>query len=92
MRRQGGRCAACGALPGTRRLHVDHSHAHTALSAQCDTLAPGGCRGLLCWTCNKTLGAAKDSIDRLECLALYLKRGWEIAVAHRDCRESLRYR
>ena len=40
---QGGGCAICGALPKTRRLHVDHDH------------KTGEIRGLLCYRCNKAL-------------------------------------
>lgn len=48
---QEGRCAICGTdTPGGRGgFHVDHNH---------DT---GGVRGLLCYSCNVSLGGFKDS-------------------------------
>lgn len=52
---QDGRCAICGVelsdLP-SRRVHVDHDHAHCPGQKSC-----GGCvRGILCGTCNAWLG------------------------------------
>jgi hypothetical protein len=43
------------------RLAVDHCH------------KTGKVRGLLCWSCNTTLGKVKDSIDLLLNMANYLK-------------------
>ena len=44
LREQGGHCALCPAVPGTRRLHVDHDH------------KTGRIRGaLLCHRCNRNL-------------------------------------
>jgi recombination endonuclease VII len=40
---QRGRCAICGAEPGTRRLNIDHDHRTMEL------------RGLLCHSCNRRL-------------------------------------
>lgn len=55
---QGGRCA-CGAIENP--LHVDHDH---------DT---GAVRGLLCGPCNRTLGMALESPERLLALVDYLR-------------------
>jgi len=62
---QGGACAVCkGTEPrqGKRRLCVDHDH------------ATGAIRGLLCFSCNVAIGAAKESAARLKDLAAYLER------------------
>ena len=56
---QGGMCGGCGLSP-TEALHVDHNH------------ATGAVRGLLCRTCNLSLGHAKDSQAVLRGLATYL--------------------
>lgn len=40
LEEQGGHCALCPAVPGVRRLHVDHDH------------VTGRVRGLLCLPCN----------------------------------------
>lgn len=64
---QDGVCAACGepesvVINGTpRRLAVDHDH---------DT---GNVRALLCGACNRALGMAGESPDRLRRLAAYIE-------------------
>lgn len=59
---QGGVCAICG---GTNRdgrnLAVDHDH------------ATGDIRGLLCGSCNPSLGKMKDSPELLRKAALYIE-------------------
>jgi len=70
--RQGGGCAVCGKRPGDVKLHTDHAH------------LTGECRGLLCWTCNATIGRARDDANRLATAAIYLKYGWQAAVVYRD--------
>jgi Recombination endonuclease VII len=66
---QGGRCAACGAVPETT-FHVDHDHRCCPGSKTC-----GKCvRSLLCHPCNVTLGFMRDDSDRLRALADYLDR------------------
>lgn len=50
---QGGVCAICQRPDADRRLAVDHDH------------ATGRVRGLLCKSCNKALGAFRDSTDLL---------------------------
>lgn len=66
--RQAGICAACGneeqersSKGYIRALCIDHDH---------DT---GQVRGLLCGSCNRALGHAKESVERLESLIHYLK-------------------
>jgi len=54
---QGGRCYLCERATGkTKRLAVDHDHACCPVTPTC-----GNCvRGLLCGTCNKIMGHARD--------------------------------
>ena len=54
---QGGKCALCQRATGkVRRLACDHDHACCDGPTSC-----GNCvRGLLCGTCNKTLGHYRD--------------------------------
>lgn len=66
---QGGGCAICGAEDAgggskheKRRLMVDHSH------------ETGKARGLLCSACNLAIGSMKDSPERLEKAASYLRK------------------
>jgi recombination endonuclease VII len=61
---QNGVCAICHGPPndGRKRLAVDHDH------------TTGEVRGLLCNSCNLTLGQAKDSEERLLAAAAYLRR------------------
>jgi hypothetical protein len=58
---QGNVCAMCGRPPGKNRLAIDHNH------------RTGLLRGGLCWLCNRLLGIVKDSVERLEKAAEYLK-------------------
>ena len=63
LEEQRGRCAICGnAQPCGRRLCVDHHH------------ASGAVRGLLCFRCNRALGALRDSPSLLRTAADYLER------------------
>ena len=63
---QSGRCLGCGKPePEKDRMNVDHNH------------ETGKVRGLLCNSCNRTLGYAQDSPDILRTLANYLEdRGY----------------
>lgn len=67
---QGGVCAICKRRPD-KPLCVDHDHA-------CCTGRTRGCgrcvRGLLCHTCNRTLGLLRDSSTTLREAADYLDR------------------
>jgi hypothetical protein len=51
-------CAICGS---TDRLHIDHNH------------ATGKVRAALCQNCNLALGLIKDSPERCESMANYLR-------------------
>lgn len=67
---QGGVCRICkcpetakrAKSDSTKALSVDHCH------------ATGRVRGLLCWSCNSTLGRVKDSPALLREMALYLEQ------------------
>lgn len=61
---QDGGCAICGVELGPRAktTHVDHCH------------TTGTVRGILCSTCNRVLGLAKDDPARLRASADYLER------------------
>ena len=78
LERQEGGCAICGQPPGSRRLHVDHNH------------LTGACRGLLCWTCNATIGRAHENMDRLRLAAAYLRFGWAVTLAWRQAERAMR--
>lgn len=67
---QGGRCAICRTdNPGTRTYwHVDHDH------------VTGRNRGLLCHSCNVTLGKVKESTDTLRRMIAYLE-AYSVAAA-----------
>lgn len=74
LARQGGVCAnpACDRTVSDdgRRLSVDHDHACCPGPKSC-----GKCvRGLLCHTCNATLGMVDDDPTRLLGLVAYLGR------------------
>lgn len=62
---QGGMCGICGQPPEGRtrgdQLYVDHCH------------ATGKVRGLLCHDCNISIGWMRDSPERLEAAAAYLR-------------------
>lgn len=57
---QNGRCAGCGTLPKSRRLHVDHDH------------KTGEVRGLLCFPCNSGLRRSA-SIEKMYRMIAYLE-------------------
>lgn len=60
---QGGVCAACAGPPNDDRpFMVDHNH------------VTGAVRGLLCNSCNLTLGTAKEDMNRLRGLIEYIAR------------------
>lgn len=58
---QDGKCAGCGDEFGDNVPHVDHNH------------ETGAVRALLCGPCNKALGMALESPERLIALARYMQ-------------------
>ena len=60
--KQGGQCLGCGKYQHelNRALDVDHDH------------KTGRIRGLLCMSCNRALGYAKDNVATLKRLIAYL--------------------
>lgn len=74
---QGGVCYLCRRARGlTRRLAVDHDH--EIAERYCDHPVNESCegcwRGLLCGTCNKTIGHARDQRVFFERAMLYLNK------------------
>lgn len=60
---QGKCCAVCKtAAPGAKGWHVDHDHKTELV------------RGIVCASCNKALGFARDSVEILQQLIIYLQR------------------
>lgn len=61
--KQGGLCALCGKPPkkNGRPLHIDHCH------------ETGRVRGILCFTCNGSLGHLGDTVEALEKVMRYLR-------------------
>jgi hypothetical protein len=53
-------CFICGKPPTKLRLAVDHDH------------KTGLARGLLCWACNRAIGAFRDNADSLQRAVDYL--------------------
>lgn len=75
---QGGLCAACGGPPDDQRpLLVDHDH------------ITGAVRGLLCNSCNLTLGRSKESCERLGGLIQYLERNGSLTMPVNDSSPGL---
>ena len=73
---QGGRCAICNKIPpGTshisRRLAVDHDH------------VTGTVRGLLCSTCNTTIGMIDDSPGLLDKMRRYLGKHAQLRLVEK---------
>ena len=60
LKKQGGVCAICRNKGNGKALSVDHNH------------QTGKIRGLICSSCNLTLGYAKENVDRLENCIEYL--------------------
>jgi hypothetical protein len=76
--RQDGLCAICHQPPSDdRALHIDHNH------------ETGAIRGLLCFSCNASLGHFGDDPTRLRAAAHYLETCVPIVV-ERDVRQRAR--
>jgi DNA-binding CsgD family transcriptional regulator len=80
---QGNVCAICGQAEGTKR---DRSGSYIRLAVDHDHVT-GAIRELLCSGCNLMLGCAKDSADRLESGARYLRKHAQ-ATSHKIDREA----
>lgn len=61
IKQQNNRCSLCGNLPKKRALAVDHCH------------NTGIIRGLLCVSCNTSLGQLGDTVESLQRVIKYLK-------------------
>lgn len=72
FKEQHGSCAVCGKRQ-TRAFDVDHCH------------TTGRVRGLLCTSCNRMIGHAGDSPDRLEAAAGYLRASRRAAKPLQPC-------
>lgn len=59
--KQNNKCAVCGDFPIKQRLHVDHKH------------TTGKIRGLLCQSCNVSIGKMKEDPLLLRKLASYIE-------------------
>ena len=72
---QGGSCAICQIARGvTRALAVDHDHAQARLDGHDPEKGCRTCvRGLLCKSCNRTLGRFRDQPEAFERAAAYLR-------------------
>ena len=77
LARQGGVCGACGEIPGSRKLFVDHEHVK-GWKDMPDEKRRLYVRGLVCYMCNKYRLARGATPVRLlraaEYLARYLER------------------
>lgn len=74
---QGGACFICQRAKGIRKaLSIDHDHAQAVLDGHDpDKGCPECVRGLLCQSCNKMLGHARDDPAMFERAAEYI-RNW----------------
>lgn len=80
---QGGKCAACK-IVSPRTLHVDHDHLCCPELKSC-----GKCvRGIICSSCNQTLGFMKDSRRSIERLSEYL-RSWDEFKTYEEFGEEM---
>jgi len=70
--RQGGVCGACGKIPKTNRLVIDHEHVR-GWKAMAPELRRQFVRGLLCWTCNGFRLARGATVENLKGAASYLE-------------------
>jgi hypothetical protein len=71
-KRQGHKCGACGRVPTTNRLNIDHEH-RRGWKAMDPADRKRHVRGLLCWTCNTKQLARGATVAGLLGAAAYLK-------------------
>lgn len=68
-------CACCGTSnPGPRGWQLDHDHS-CCNSVGAETICGKCLRGILCSRCNLTLGVVNDSVELLQKMQDYLRRG-----------------
>lgn len=70
--KQKGGCAICKQAPGLKKLAVDHCH------------STGKIRGLLCTSCNISLGGFKDNVNYLTRAIEYLSKDYSTSKIHRS--------
>jgi hypothetical protein len=70
---QGGTCGACGKVPRTGRLNIDHAHVR-GWSGMPTAERVRFVRGLLCWSCNSFRLARGATVANLRGAADYLER------------------
>ncbi len=68
-------CMICGRPRATRRLHIDHDHAHRRHHARGQKARAARCcvRGVLCHRCNRGLAWFNDNPAALRAAAQYLE-------------------
>ena len=67
---QNGVCAICGSPPDKTRLSVDHDHSCCEGTSNCSKCV----RGLLCSSCNTSLGLLKEDITVIQNMLDYLTK------------------
>jgi hypothetical protein len=70
---QGGACGACGRVPPSRRLNIDHQHVR-GWKTMDPVIRVTYVRGLLCYTCNSQRLARGATVANLRGAADYLER------------------
>jgi hypothetical protein len=70
---QGGACAICGETPKKKTLSVDHVHVDGYENFTAEEKKKY-VRGLICQSCNVTLGRIKENIQTLKNMIVYLER------------------
>jgi hypothetical protein len=70
--RQGGGCGACGTVPPSGRLNVDHAHVR-GWKKMVPEERKGYVRGLLCYMCNTHTLSRGATVAKLEGAAKYLR-------------------
>jgi hypothetical protein len=65
-----GRCGACEEKIEVKDVHIDHDHSHCGKKRSCKNCR----RGLLCRSCNLSLGIMREESDRIHKLAQYAEK------------------